>query len=411
MGEVDLVVLALGLVAYALVSRRLEASGLTGPMIFMAIGLALGAPTLAGLDALLGAELLKALLEITLVLILFTDAFELDLGAPREALRLPARLLGLGLPLMILIGWGVALGLLTGLSVAAALLVAVLLAPTDAALGAPVVSNPTVPERIRNALNIESGLNDGLALPIFFVVLDVASTNEMSGGLGRAILVQVAVAVLVGAAVGAATARLADVAVRREWTSGPWVEIALVSTAVGAWALADKLGASGFIAAWVAGFACRRVTRLVDRRRASFSTDLGDALMLVSFGLFGAIALAPSLSRMTPEVVGYAVLSLLLIRPLAVGLATIGLGLRWPTRLYLGWFGPRGLASVILVLVVVVEGSVPGSETIVDITAATVGLSVLLHGATAWWGSSAYGAWSRRSSEPPASGDSTASLT
>ncbi len=398
MGEVDLVVLALGLAVYALVSRRLEASGLTGPMIFMALGLALGAPRLEGLDALLGAELLKTLLELTLVLILFTDAFELDLGAPREELRLPGRLLVIGLPLMILGGWVVGLVLLPGLSAAAALLVAVLLAPTDAALGAAVISNPSVPERIRSALNIESGLNDGLALPVFFVVLEVASTSELSGGLARAILVQVLVAVLVGAAVGGATARLADVAVRRDWTSGPWVEIALVATAVGAWALADELGASGFIAAWVAGFACRRATREIHQRRASFSTDLGDALMLVSFGLFGAVVLAPSLPRITLPVIGYALLSLAVIRLASVTVATAGMGMRWPTRLYLGWFGPRGLASVILVLVVVVEGSVPGSATIVDVAVTTVGLSVVLHGATAWWGSSAYGAWTRRPS-------------
>lgn len=399
-----LIVLAALMGAYAFVSKRLSNSGLTGPLLFMVFGLIAGPPGLDWITPERGTELISLVLEATLVVILFTDAFEIELGDAHEAARLPGRLLGVGFPLMVLVGWGVAAWMFPQLGGAAALLVAIVLAPTDAALGQAVVSNPRVPERIRNALNIESGLNDGLALPLFFVVLEVASTSAEGGGVLRAILVQVLVASLVGVALGTAAAWAGVQAARRDWTDAGWVQIALVSVALAAWGLADGLGGSGFIAAWAAGLSCGIVARSRLERPVEFSADLGNVMMLICFALFGSVVLGPVLSRFDLPIIVYALLSLAAIRMVSVIVATAGARLAWPTKIYLGWYGPRGLASIILAVVVVAEGEVPETQLVTDLMAATVGLSVILHGLTSWRGSNLYGEWCSRSLE--ASGSS-----
>lgn len=397
MEPIGLAILAILLAAYSFSSKRLAASGLTGPMLFMIFGLAAGPRGLEWVDPERAADLLTFVLEATLVVVLFTDAFEIELGRVGDEARLPGRLLGIGLPLTILIGWGVAAWMFPQLQGAPALLLAIALAPTDAALGQAVVSNPRVPERIRHALNFESGLNDGLVIPLFFVVVELAGTGEVSRRVIVAIVTEVGVAALIGVALGTLAAVVGVKSGERGWTDARWVQIALVSVALAAWGLADWLGGSGFIAAWVAGMSCGVAARRRLSRPVEFSGDLGNVLTLVSFAVFGASILGPNLSEFDLPVVLYAVLSLVAIRGVSVILATTGADLQWPTRAYLGWFGPRGLASIILVLVVATEAEVPGTGVITVVAAATVGLSVLLHGATAWWGSNRYADWSNRS--------------
>ena len=403
MANVGLVALATLVVAYAFLSKRLSRTAFTGPLIFMIFGLVAGPVALDWLDVGAAAEVVMLVLEATLVLVLFTDAFSIDLGGFRDAIRLPGRLLGVGFPLMVLIGWGTAAWIFPELRGAPALLVAVLLAPTDAALGQAVISNPRVPGRIRNALNIESGLNDGLALPIFFVVLEAASVAELGIGGGavlRAVVVQVLVASLVGVTLGTAAARLGILVFERDWAEGGWIQIGLVSVAMAAWALADGLGASGFIAAWVAGLSCGMVGRARLNRPVEFSEDLGNVLTLISFALFGALALGQALPYLDIRIVTYAVLSLVVIRMISVTVATVGAGLAPATTLYLGWFGPRGLASIILVLIILEDSRVPETPLIAVVMTATVAMSVILHGVTAWWGSNRYGDWSSRHTDP-----------
>jgi NhaP-type Na+/H+ or K+/H+ antiporter len=393
MENIGVVVLATLVVAYGFLSKRLSKTAFTGPILFMVFGVVAGPPTLDWLRPDTAVRLVSLVLEATLVLVLFTDAFNIDLGKLRTAIRLPGRLLAIGFPLMVLLGWAAAVWLFPELGWLGALLVAVLLAPTDAALGVAVISNPRVPVHIRNALNIESGLNDGLALPLFFVVLGAASAPEgagWSGGVLEAVVFQVVVASLIGIAVGAGAARLGVAAVERGWTEAAWVQIALVAVALVAWGLADGLGASGFIAAWVAGLSCGIVARARLDRPVEFSETLGRGLTLVVFTIFGASALAPNISDFDGRIIVYAVLSLGVIRMISVVIATAGTGLDAATKGFLGWFGPRGLASIILVLIVLEEGEVPGTPLIADLMVATVAVSVLLHGATAWWGSNRY---------------------
>jgi NhaP-type Na+/H+ or K+/H+ antiporter len=388
-------IIAVALVAFAIVSKRLSRSAVTGTMLFTALGLVLGPEVLDVLDftGFLGQpELVTVLLTGALVVVLFTDANAINSSNWRDDI-LPARLLGVGLPISIVVGWLLAAIVLPSLEFWEAAVLATMLAPTDAALGKAVVSNERVPVRIRQALNIESGLNDGIALPVFIVFLETALIVEESTpgrDLVGELLRQVGVAVAVGVAVGWLGAK----AVAWGRSSGRafayWLEIGLVALAVTAYALATPLGGSGFIAAWVAGFVFGKVLVVPDDDPLpAFAEAVGDLLTMASFLVFG-VFLGPVLADLSWQVVLYAVISLGVVRMVAVAISLIGAGMRGPTIAYLGWFGPRGLATVILTIEIIGESDLQGGTTIADTALLTVGLSVLLHGATAWWGSNRY---------------------
>jgi NhaP-type Na+/H+ or K+/H+ antiporter len=268
-----------------------------------------------------------------------------------------------------------------------------MLAPTDAALGKAVVSNERVPQRVRQALNIESGLNDGISLPLFVVFLETALVAEESLAVSDifvTLLEQVGIALAVGIAVG----WIGAIAIAWGRSSGAalgyWLEIAVVGLAIGAYAIATPLGGSGFIAAWVAGFTFgKRFVSTADDPLPEFAEALGDLLTMASFFVFG-IFLGPVLVDLSWQIVLYGVLSLAVVRVLAVAVALGGAKMRRQSVLYIGWFGPRGLATIILTIEIIDESALDGASTIADAALFTVALSVLLHGATAWWGSNAY---------------------
>jgi NhaP-type Na+/H+ or K+/H+ antiporter len=383
-------------IAYALVSRRLATTIVTGPMIFVVLGVLFGPSALGWIDPEAEWQGVELLLEVTLVVLLFTDAYAVNTSRWREDAAIPARLLGLGLPLTILAGWGLALLVFPSLEVWEAGVLGVLLAPTDAALGQAVVSNPRVPMRIRQALNIESGLNDGIALPVFFVFLELASAelDSLGGGVViREILAEVGVAIGAGLAIAIAGTFALLTARRRGWTDDGWSQLALGGLALLAWAAADELGGSGFIAAWVAGAATGHLVRRSLPGVEHFAEESGHALALLSFFVFGAIGVGPLLGDINWRLVVYAGLSLTAVRMVPVAISMLGSGVERPTVAYLGWFGPRGLASLILVLIVIRDADLAGTATITQVTIATVALSVLAHGVTAWRGSNAYADW------------------
>ncbi|MEM8620211.1 MAG: cation:proton antiporter [Actinomycetota bacterium] len=406
-------IVAAAILLYGLASRRVERSPITGPMLFTAVGLVIGPEVLDILDFGTDIDTIDLVLTVTLALVLFTDAGAINSSHWREDAALPGRLLGIGLPLMILFGWGSALLMLTDLEVWEAAVLATMLAPTDAALGKAVVSNPRVPLKIRQALNVESGLNDGIALPVFVVFLEAAVVAEGSltaGDFVSELVPEVGVAVLVGIGVGYVGSLAIDGAARRGLAVFYWLEISVVALALGAYSLTTPLGGSGFIAAWVAGLMFGRVCRLsasgVEADTADEADDGhesaagvrdvhelaeagGDALTMISFLLFGAF-LGPALTDVTALEVAYGLVSLVLLRLAAVSIACIGSGLDWPSKLYLGWFGPRGLATIILTIAIVGESDLRGASMIADTALMAVALSVVLHGATAWRGSNAY---------------------
>jgi NhaP-type Na+/H+ or K+/H+ antiporter len=390
---VDLTVLAAVVFAFGLVSRRLEGTVLTAPLLFVVAGIVLGPAGFALVEFELDDHIVLLLGEIALALVLFTDAARTNLSTLRQNEGLPLRLLGIGMPLTIALGTAAAALLLTDLTFWEAAIVGIVLAPTDAALGQAVVNNPRVPLRVRQALNVEAGLNDGLSVPFLALFLTLAVAEEELQPASywiRFALEQIGFGVLVGIGVGLGGGWLVSQASRRGWMTDSFQRLALLALALIAWALADQIGGNGFIAAFVGGLAVGPTVEHVGERLIRFTEAEGQLLNLSVFFIFGVlvIGLKGSLSW---EVALYALLSLTVIRLLPVALSLAGTHLRVVSVLFMGWFGPRGLASIVLGLIVVAEApTLAGREEIELVVALTVLLSVLLHGLTAAPLSAAY---------------------
>jgi NhaP-type Na+/H+ or K+/H+ antiporter len=383
---VDLAVLASVVFVFGLVSRRLEGTVLTAPIVFVATGLILGPAGLGVVKLGLDNHTVLLLGEVALALVLFTDAARLNLSALRQNEGLPLRLLGIGMPLTIALGTAAAALLLTELSFWEAAIVGTVLAPTDAALGQAVVSNPHVPVRVRQALNVEAGLNDGLSVPFLALFLSLAVAEEELQPAGfwiRFTLEQIGFGVLVGIGVGLAGGWLVRWASNREWMTGSFQRLALLALALVAWALADTVGGNGFIAAFIGGLVVGPTVERVGERLLRFTDAEGQLLNLSVFFIFGVLVLG-LLDALTWQIVLYVLLSLTVVRMLPVAVALLGTHLRGVSMLFAGWFGPRGLASIVLGLIVVSEAPLlAGREEIEMAVALTVLFSVLLHGVTA----------------------------
>ncbi len=392
-GFAGLAVVALLIAVYAAVSDRLQRWNMTGPIVFVAMGLLVGPTGLDVVDLGFDNEPIGQLAEVTLALVIFGDASRIDLGTLRRQAKLPLRLLLIGLPLTIVAGGLVAWGLFDGLGVVEAALIGAVLAPTDAALGQAVMADRRVPARVRQALNVESGLNDGLVAPIFAVLLAVVAAD-----LGRSADVvaddrsswvvyaaeQVGLGALVGIGVGLLALLIVQRAAERGWGSAAGVRLAVLALAVLAWALAGAVGGNGFIAAFVGGFVAGSLTREVGSRLNEFLESEGELLSLLVWMVFGGAIAGPMLSELGWRVVLYAVASLTVVRMVPVALALVGTGLRLDTIALLGWFGPRGLASIVygVAAVTMLGEEGPGRDVLVAV-GGTVLLSVLAHGMTA----------------------------
>jgi len=391
---VDLVVLAAVVFAFGLVSRRLEGTILTAPIVFVAAGAILGPAGLGLVEFGIDDHAVLLLGEIALALVLFTDAARINLSVLRQNEALPLRLLGIGMPLTIALGTFVAALLITDLTFWEAAIVGTVLAPTDAALGQAVVSNPRVPIRVRQALNVEAGLNDGLSVPFLALFLTLAVAEEELQPASywiRFALEQVGLGVFVGVGVGLAGGWLVRGASRRGWMIGSFRRLALLALALIAWALADQIGGNGFIAAFVGGLAVGPTVEGIGERLIYFTEAEGQLLNLSVFFIFGVLVIG-LIQPLSWEAALFALLSLTVIRMLPVAVSLAGTHLRSVSVLFAGWFGPRGLASIVLGLVVVGEAPLlAGRAEIELVVALTVLLSVLLHGVTAAPLSTAYG--------------------
>jgi sodium/hydrogen antiporter len=401
--EWTLAVIALALIAFGVVSRRVDGTPITAPMIFVGVGLLVGAQALDLLNASPTGEWVKVLAEATLTVVLFADASRIDLRTLRQEYAVPARLLGFGLPLTIAFGALLAAALFGALSIPEAIVLAVLLAPTDAALGQAVVTEPRLPSRIRQGLNVESGLNDGICVPLLFIVLAVAEADagDLSASHAvRLVVEEIGFGIVGGVIAGAIAAVAITFGIRRRLIDQSWLQIIPVAGAGLAYGIATPLGGSGFIAAFVAGMTFGVLRRPSEGGEVTFLTDeLGELLNGVTLLVFGAVLLWPALDSLSWSIVLYAVASLTIVRMLPVAVAMLGTGARRQTVAFLGWFGPRGLASIVFALIVVEEADLPHATTILLTTYATVGLSVLLHGITAAPLARRYASWF--SSHPP----------
>ncbi len=381
MGVATVTVIAAAIFVWGIVSARLERADLTAPIVFVAVGAAMA--ELAMIDTPSAPESLKPVVEVTLVWVLFSDAARIRVSELRHDLGRYVRLLGFGLPLTILLGWALAVWLLPGLDLWLALLVAAALAPTDAALGVPVVTNRAVPSRIRRLITVESGLNDGIATPV--VVLAIAGAASVEGlgsvGPGQALL-ELAIGVVVGVAVGAVGGGLLRWARRERWAAEEFTGIAVLALALGAYAGALVVHGNGFVAAFCGGLAFAATAGRRGPAEVAFLEQASGLVSLLVWLAFGAIAVPIMLDDLDLAVVLYAVLSLTVVRMLPVALVLVGAGLDRATVLFVGWFGPRGLASLVFALLAL-EGLGPGADHAVTAIAVTVLLSVVAHGVTA----------------------------
>jgi NhaP-type Na+/H+ or K+/H+ antiporter len=389
--------IAIAILCFAAVSRRLEGTVVTAAMVFTAAGLLLGVKVFDVVNADPKHEAVKLLAEATLSLTLFGDAARINLRALRDEYHLPARLLGIGLPLTIALGFAVALLLFGSMEWPEALLLAVVVAPTDAALGQAVVTLPSLPSRIRQGLNVESGLNDGLCVPVFVTVLAIASTEAGLVGEQHAIRVlieQIGYGILFGVIGGALTAAVIVFAAPRGYAAASWLQVVPAAGAGLCYAAAAAVGGSGFIAAFVGGAVFGGLRRRIGGEVSYLLEEVGALLGAATFVVFGAVLLEPALSDLTWAVAGYAALSLTVVRMLPVALSLIGTHARPPTVAFLGWFGPRGLASIVFaVLLIEPNGELPHEHLVLVTIFATIGLSVLAHGVTAAPLARRYAAW------------------
>ncbi len=389
-----LAIVALLILAFGLVSGRLQHSVITPPMVFVTFGLLVSPAVLGLVDLDTGNELVRALAELTLILVLFTDAARINLSALRRDYHLPLRLLGISLPLTIAFGTLLGAVLFDYLAFWEAAVVAAILAPTDAALGQTVVSNPRVPARIRQALNVESGLNDGLALPIVLVFLAMAGTAEDPelGFWANFTAAQIVLGPLVGVGVGYLGGRLVYLGTRTGWMNHSFQQLSALALSLLAFALAELVGGNGFIAAFTAGLTIGNAFRQVCGCLYEFAEAEGQLLALLTFMIFGGVLVWPMLGQLNWLIALYGVLSLAVVRMLAVAFSLIGAGLQPDTFLFLGWFGPRGLASIVFGLLALERANIAGREEIFAIVIATVLLSVFAHGLTAAQGTNWYAA-------------------
>ncbi len=391
---------AIGVFLFALVSKRAEAGVLTAPMVFTAFGFVIGGGVLDVVDLPVDSGLMHDLAEITLVIALFTDAARIDLRRLDAEHDVPIRLLAIGLPLTMLAGTGLAMLLFPDLGLWPAAVLAVILAPTDAALGQAVVSDERVPQRVRQALNVESGLNDGLAFPALLVVVSLAATagvgdvgEEARGTAGWAAFAagQLLLGPLAGIVVGFVGAWFGKRAIERGWMNAIFLRISTLMLALLAYAGAELIGGNGFIGAFVCGLVVGTRSREILEGVEGFGETEGQLLTLIVFLLFGAVLLPGAFDGLGWRHFAYAILSLTAVRMAPVALALVGVRMVPSTVLFLGWFGPRGLASIIYLLLVVEGYEITGMADIQLTVLLTILMSIVLHGVTASPLSALYG--------------------
>ena len=383
------------LFGYSLIASRLERTPVNGAFVYVTLGVLVGPQVLGLVDLDVDGEGIKRVAEFTLALCLFTDSSNANLAVLRRIEAIPIRLLLIGLPLTIALGLGVAFVLFGNLGFFEIALIATMLAPTDAALGKAVVTNPAVPDKVRESLNVESGLNDGICVPVilFFLALAGGSVEaSQSAGLVATLTLEV---IGIGAVTGVGLAALGGVAlrscVRRGWIADTWTQIPVIALALLCFGLAQRLGGSGFIACFVGGLTFGSLAKQHKEQFLRAAEGAGDALALIVWFTYGTLAIGLLFDHFSWQAVAYAVLSLTVIRMLPVYLCLIGKGLKWDTLLFVGWFGPRGLASIVFA-VMVAGADLPGVDVILAAVAWTIVLSVVGHGLSANPLASIYGA-------------------
>ena len=383
----NLAILGTFVFLYSITSGGLEKTPINGALVFTAFGLAIGPLGLNLFTGEIDSEGLRTLAELTLALLLFADAANANLGELKQFSRIPMRLLLIGLPLTILFGFGAGVVLFGSLTLLEIAILATILSPTDAALGKVVVTDERLPSNIRESLNVESGLNDGICVPILFLFLALVTEAGVEGGTSMLAIKLLAEEIGIGGGVGVGLTFLGWLLLKRfgnrGWVTESWLQLPIPALSVACFAVAQWIGGSGFIACFVGGLLFGKIVSKQHKHKLLLTAEgTGDTLALITWVLFGAAVIGRSIGSLSWQVLLYAVLSITLIRMVPVFLALTGLKLRTDEKLFMGWFGPRGLASIVFGVIVLHE-HLPGGGIITMTVTCTIILSVVAHGLSA----------------------------
>lgn len=384
----NLLIIASFILLFSLFSVRIEKTGLSGPILALIIGLVTGPLLLNIFDMTVEGEEYRIIAELALALVLFTDASKTNLTVLQKNSSIPIRLLLIGLPLTIIFGMVCGYLLFKGFSWIEVGILATMLAPTDAALGKAVVTNKSVPSRIREALNIESGLNDGISVPVLFLFI-AFFTTQSGDGLGtlyglRLLVKEIGIGLLTGLTITFVIVWVAHYANKHNWISESWQPMIIITLSFSCFIVAQLAGGSGFIACFAGGFLFGTINNKYNLKinLLNSAEGFGDTMSLVTWLIFGSLIITAFFPEFTWEVIIYAVLSLTIIRIIPVVLSLINTGMSGKEKLFVGWFGPRGLATIVFAIIVV-DVELPHQSTIIITVVCTIMLSVILHGFTA----------------------------
>lgn len=390
MEEHTLLLAAATLFLYGLLARKIEQADITAPMLFTALGIACGPLGLNWISTELNDELVMIIAEVTLAVVLFTDASQIRLKHLTQFERYPIRLLAIGLPLTIVCGALTGLWL-TGLGWLNAVILAIILTPTDAALAQSVMEKKAIDRNLRHSINVESGLNDGIALPLLLLALalsQLGSINQLNTSHWlEFISLQLILGAVVGVLIGRSGSYLINRAHYSHWISPLYQRLSSISIALMAFSAAELLQGNGFIAVFVAGLFMQTRHKIVIQRLKEFGEAEGELLTLSVFFIFGAVFVPLAWPYLSADILLYALFSLTLVRMLPVWLSLLGTGLATKSKLFLAWFGPRGIASILYLLLVMQQTGNSDNYPLLQATAiVTITLSVFLHGAsTSLW--------------------------
>lgn len=382
----NILVFASFILIYSLIAKALERTNISGPFLTIVIGLVTGPLLLNLINLNVGIENYRVIAELALALVLFNDASNTNFRELIKNVSIPARLLLIGLPLTIIFGMVGGYIIFKGFSWIELGILATLLAPTDAALGKAVVTNPSVPTKIRESLNVESGLNDGICVPVLFLFIELFSAQTGEGlkfPFGLILFAEeIGIGLIAGLVITFVTDRMVHYAENHGGISKTWKTVVIIALAFSCFAAAQLAGGSGFIACFTGGLLYGAINRKYKHDLLQASEGAGDTLSTLTWIIFGSVVIASTVKFFTWEVVVYALLSLTIIRMVPVLLSLISSGISGKERLFISWFGPRGLASIVFAIIIFDVG-LPHKETIILTAVCTILLSIILHGFTA----------------------------
>jgi sodium/hydrogen antiporter len=379
-------VLTVLVLCYAVVSGLVKRWYIAPALIFVAFGMALGPFGFGVIDAGTDTASFTILAQLALTVILFNQAAMLDLPSVVRRGHVTFRLLVIGIPLAIVLGTGVALLVMPVMPLWEAVCLAAIVAPTEVALIDALLEDRRIPERVRHALSVESGCYDGLALAAMLAALALASeqTDPDPGRWGWFAVRTEVVSLTVGLGIGVIGGLVIARSCQRGWMSDTWAQLATVALALVCFEVGERLHGSGFVTAFAGGLAYSMMMLRAGAQLPSQVTDAaGQLLELMVFAMFGSYAVIVGWRDADWRVVLFAVVALIVVRLVAVSAALVGTDLPARSRLFIGWFGPRGIGTLVLGLLMIERGEIQQSAMITQAVVVTVTVSLVVHSLTA----------------------------